>query len=138
MAPSAGFRPVDLRFLLAPETLQRIGLAAEVLPLLAVRTDGVCGGDLLPFPAAQGGAEQAGANDDAPLVGRRLADGDIDAAHADRLLADLDHHFAVVGFVDDRIPRAAPEDVSDVIQTSRPAAGYGREGHERGQSSISC
>src|SRR6267143_4975642 len=87
---SAGFRPVDLRFRLAPETLERVGFATEVLALQAVGTDGVGGGDLLPFPAAQGRAEHAGPDDDAPTVRRRLAHGDVDAADAHRLLAHFD------------------------------------------------
>src|SRR5436309_277539 len=58
MAPSAGFRPIDLRFRFAAQALQRVGLAAEILTLLALGTDGVGLGDFLPFPAAQGRAEQ--------------------------------------------------------------------------------
>src|SRR5438034_10322597 len=91
----AGFRPVDLRFRLAPQTLQRVWLAAEVLPLLTLGTDGIRGGDLLPFPAAQGRAEQAGADDDAPPVGRRFAHRDVAPAHAHRLLADFDAPLSV-------------------------------------------
>src|ERR1051325_5231256 len=76
---SAGFRPVDLRFRFTAEAFQRIRLAAEILPLLAGWTNGVRRRDLLPFPAAEGGAEQAGPHDDAPTIGRRVADGDIAA-----------------------------------------------------------
>src|SRR5437588_12290595 len=135
---SASFRPVDLRFRLAPETLQRVGFPSEVLTLLAVGTDGVGSGDLLPFPAAQGRAEQTGPDDDAPAVGGRLAHGEVDAADADRFFAHFDDHFAVVGFIDYRVPRAAPQDVSDVVQTSRPTAWRGGGGHERGQCNTSC
>src|SRR5712671_5793028 len=110
---SAGFRPVDLRLLLAAAALQARRSAAEVLPLLAVRTDGVRRRDLLPFPAAQGRAEQAGARHDAPLIRWRLADRDIDTADPHRLLADLEHDLAVVRFVDDRVPCAATQDVGD-------------------------
>src|SRR6266566_6264751 len=119
---SAGFRPVHLRGRLAPEALQGVGLAAEGLTLLAVGTDGVRGGDLLPFPAAQGRAEHAGPDDDAPVVGGRLAYGDVDAADAHRFLAHFDDDFAVVGFIDDGVPGPAPENVGDVVQASRPAA----------------
>src|ERR1043166_3899047 len=90
---SAGFRPVDSGFPPAAEALQRVGFAAEILALLAVGTDGVGGRDLLPFPAAECGAEQAGSDDDAPTVRRRIADGDIDAADAHRFLAHFDDHF---------------------------------------------
>src|SRR6266446_1445744 len=129
---SAGFRPVHLRVRLAPEAFQRVGFAAEVLTLLAVGTDGVRGGDLLPFPAAQGRAEHAGPDDDAPVVGGRLAYGEIDAADAHRFLAHLDDHFAVVGFIHDGVPRPAPQNVGDVVQASRPAAWRGGRSHERG------
>src|SRR5206468_7263111 len=83
---SAGFRPVHRRVRLGPEAFQRVGFAAEVLTLLALGTDGVGLGDLLPFPAAQGRAEQTGPNHDAPAVGGRLAHGDVDATDAHRFL----------------------------------------------------
>src|ERR1051326_8152316 len=92
---SAGFRPVDLRFRFTAEAFQRIRLAAEILPLLAGWTNGVRRRDLLPFPAAEGGAEQAGPHDDAPTIGRRVAHGDIDATDAHRLFANLEDDFAV-------------------------------------------
>src|SRR3989441_11501306 len=84
---SAGFRPVHLRVRLAPEAFQRVGFAAEVLTLLALGTDGVGLGDLLPFPAAQGRAEQTGPNHDATAVGGLLAHGDVHATDANRFLA---------------------------------------------------
>src|SRR5437016_13178478 len=125
---STGFRPVDLRLPLAAEAFQGTGLVAEVLPLLAVGTDGVRGGDLRPFPAAEGRAEHSGADDDAPMVGGHVADGDVDAAEADRLVADLDDDFAVRSFVDDGIPRPTTQDVGDVVEASGPAPGRDHEG----------
>src|SRR6266480_1162006 len=70
---SAALRPVDLRLLLAAQAFHPVRLAGEVLSLLAMRTNGVRRGDLLPFPAAQGRAEQAGPDDDAPVIGGRFA-----------------------------------------------------------------
>src|SRR6059036_3857684 len=122
MAPSAGFRPIDLRFRFAAQALQRVGLAAEILTLLALGTDGVGLGDFLPFPAAQGRAEQTGPYHDAPAVGGRLAHSEVDAADTHRFLAHFDDDFPVISFVDDGVPRAAPQNVGDVVQTSRPTA----------------
>src|SRR6266446_2834057 len=104
---SADLRPVDLRLLLAAQAFHRVRLAAEILPLLALGTDGIRGGDLLPFPAAQGRPQHARADDDTPLIGGCLANGDVDAADTHRFLADLDDHFVVVTVVHDRVPRAA-------------------------------
>lgn len=134
---------------MAPEALQLVGFAGEILPLLAVRADGVRRGDLLPFPAAEGGSQHAGADHDAPAIGRRIADGDIDPADANRPLAHLNHNFPVVCLIDNRIPRAAPQNVGDVIEAACPSTGSrdrrrrggrgGRGGHhERGQFSTSC
>src|SRR4051812_43048969 len=135
---SAGFRPIDFRLLFAAEAFERIGLAGEVLALLAVRADGVGGRDLLPFPAPEGGTEQSGPDDDAPLIGRGIADGKIDAAHAHGFFADFDDHFAIVRFIDDRVPRATAEDVGDVVETARPTTRIRWGRHERGQCSTSC
>src|SRR4029077_6381937 len=87
---SAGLRPVDLRLLLAAQAFHRVRLATEILPLLALWTDGVRGGDLLPFPAAPGGPAPARADDDAPLIGGGFTNRDVDAADTHRFLADLD------------------------------------------------
>src|SRR3989442_10530366 len=125
---SAGFRPVDLRLPLAAHAFHGVGLAAEILPLLALGTHGVGGGDLLPFPAAEGRAEHSRADDDAPMVGGRVADGDVDAAEADRLVADCDDDCAVCSFVDDEIPRSTTQDVGDVVEASGPAPGRDHEG----------
>src|SRR5574341_2191764 len=127
MASSAGFRPVDLRFLLAASALQRLRLTGDILPFLAMRTDGVGGGNLLPFPAAQGRAEDARARDDAPLIGRRVAHGNVDAADAHRLLADFEHDLAVGGFIDDGVPRAPAQDVGNVVEAAGPPAGTSHE-----------
>src|SRR6266852_9435656 len=85
-AVSAGFRPVDFRFPRAPRASEGVGFPFEVLPLLAVGTDGVGRDHVLPFPAAEGRAEHARADDDAPSIGRRVAHGDVDAAEPDRFL----------------------------------------------------
>src|SRR5438309_6404643 len=139
---SAGLRPVDLRLLLAAQAFHRVGLAAEILPLLALRTDGVRGSDLLPFPAAQGGAEHARADDDTPLIGGCFTNGDVDAADTHRFLADFDDHLVVVTVVDDLVPRAATQHVGDVVKAPGPSVrARGRRrtrGHEGGQSSTSC
>src|SRR6267378_1205214 len=129
---SAGFRPVDLRLFSAAAAFQRVRFALEILTLLAMRTDGVRRRDLLPFPAAQGGAEQAGARHDAPLVRWRVADGDVDAADPHRFLPDLEHDFSVGGFVNDRVPCAAPQYVGDVIEAAGPSTwSVGRGGNHR-------
>src|SRR6266487_5460440 len=132
---SAGFRPVDRRFLLAADAFQRVRFAAEILPLLAMGTDTVRRRDLLPFPAAEGGAEQAGARHDAPLVRGRVADGDIDAADPHRFLAHLEHDFPVGGFFDDRVPGAAPQHVGDIIEAPGPSA-WSRGSHRRAECST--
>jgi len=118
----------------AAGALQRDRFAGEILPFLTVGTDRVGGGDLLPFPAAQGGAEDPGANDDAPAIGRRVAHGDVDAADPHRFLANFEDDFAVGGFIDDGVPRAPTQDVGNVVEAAGPPAGTS---HERAQCSTS-
>src|SRR2546423_6395974 len=128
---SAGFRPVYPRFVLAARAGQGVRLAAEVLALVTVRANAVRGDHVLPSPAPQRGTQHAGAHDDAPVVGRGLAHGDVDAADTHRLLTHFDHHFAVGRFVDDRIPRAATQHVGDVVEAAGPPAWSDHRSEER-------
>src|SRR5262245_50438197 len=120
----AGHRPVHRRLAFAARALQQRRLAVELLALVAGGAHGVGLGDRI-LGAAQSGAHHAGADDDAPVIGRGEAYLQVDAREPHALFVHVEHDM-VGGFFDDGIPGAAAEDVRYGIETAGPALGRHR------------